>query len=136
MVLTSTMYIWEVARKCGRDPNTAPLHAWMKMVVSNNDKDAYSMEDRNKLLLSRKPLQKTLRYFHMKAFGNHFRVNDVASCQLETYDCSVTCVFEVPAPNLQDMLVHYVEVLKDILKLDYGSFINLVVLMRFEWVKK
>jgi len=78
------------------------MPGWMKMVVSNNDNDAYSTKDRD-MLISKKPLEKALQYSRMKAFGNHFKVDDEANHQLETYDCGVAFVFQVPALNLQDM---------------------------------
>ena len=119
-----------------RDPNTTPLNVWIKTAMDNDENNAYSLEDRDRLMLTRKPLQKAIRYSRMMAFGNHYRVDDEANLQLETYDCGVAAVFQVSAPNQQDMSVHYVGVLKDILKLDYGSLSNPIVLMRCEWVKR
>jgi hypothetical protein len=61
-----------------------------------------------------------MHFTKMKAFGNHFRVEDAASAKLQTYDSSIAFVFEVPTANAEEVSVNYVEVLKDILKLDYG----------------
>jgi len=60
----------------------------------------------------------------MKVFGNHFRVDEDASKRLRTYDSRVASVFEIPSLDLRDVSVHYVRVLKDILKLDYGPLSN------------
>jgi hypothetical protein len=42
------------------------------------------------------PAQRAMRYTKMKAFGNHFRVDDAASAELQTYDSGIAFVFEVP----------------------------------------
>ena len=44
-------------------------------------------------------------------------------------------VFEVPSADARDISVHYVGVLKDILKLDYGPMNTPIVLFRCEWLK-
>jgi len=45
-------------------------------------------------------------------------------------------VIQIPTLDLRDMSIHYVRALKDILKLDYGSLSNPMILMRCEWMKK
>ena len=87
------------------------------------------------LLLCRKPSQKATRYTRMKAFGNHFRVDDGASNHLQTYDSGVASVFQVPAADSGDASVNYVGVVKDILQLDYGPLQTPVILLRCEWVR-
>jgi hypothetical protein len=57
----------------------------------------------------------------MKAFGNHFRVEDNSSTRMQTYDSGVASNFQVPLADATDVSVNYVGVLKDILKLDYGQ---------------
>ena len=44
-------------------------------------------------------------------------------------------MFQVPSVDARDVSVHYVGVLKDILKLDYGPTHSPIVLFRCEWVK-
>jgi hypothetical protein len=61
-----------------------------------------------------------MRYTKMKAFENHFQVDDAASAKLQTYDSDIVFVFEVSTANATKVFVNYVGVLKDILKLDYG----------------
>jgi hypothetical protein len=60
-----------------------------------------------------------MRYTKMKAFGNHFRVDDEATSRMQTYDNGIAFVFAIPTEDARDVSVNYVEVLKDILKLDY-----------------
>jgi hypothetical protein len=66
----------------------------------------------------------------MKAFGNHFRVEDAASIRMQTYDSGVASVFTIPTANARDVSVNYVGVVKDIFKLDYGPLSSLIVLLR------
>lgn len=72
----------------------------------------------------------------MKAFGNHYRVEDSATAAMLTYDSGIASVFQVPTADALDVDVHYVGVLKDILKLDYGPLHAPVVLLRCEWMKR
>jgi hypothetical protein len=71
-------------------------------------------------------------YTKMKAFGKKFRIDDAASAELLTYD--IAFVFEVPTANWTEVFVNYVGVLKDILKLDYGTLHTLVIILRCEWM--
>jgi hypothetical protein len=41
-----------------------------------------------------------MHYTKMKAFRNHFRVDDVASIKLQTYDSGIESMFEVPIANV------------------------------------
>ena len=84
--------------------------------------------------MCRKPSQKATRYTRMKAFGNHFRVDDDASNHLQTYDSGVASVFKVPAMDSRDVSINYVGIVKDILKLDYRPLHSPVILLRCEWV--
>jgi hypothetical protein len=72
----------------------------------------------------------------MKAFGNHFRVEDDASVHMLTYDSRVASVFQVSTEDATDVSVNYVGVVKDILKLDYGPILRPIVLMRCQWAKR
>ena len=70
----------------------------------------------------------------MKAFRNHFRVNDNTSSRLQTYDSGVASVFEVSTADSKDVSINYVGIVKDILKLDYGPLQTLVILLCYKWV--
>jgi hypothetical protein len=82
-----------------------------------------------------KPSQRAICYCRMKAFGNHFCVEDAASTRMQTYDSGVASVFTVPTADARDVSVNYVGVLKDILKLDYGPLSSPIVLLRCQWAK-
>jgi hypothetical protein len=72
----------------------------------------------------------------MKAFANHFRVEDSKSTHMQTYDNGVASIFEVPTTDSTDVLVNYIGILKDILKLDYGPLHAPVILLRCEWFRQ
>ena len=83
------------------------------------------------------PSQKATRYTRMRAFGNHFRVEDSQSALLQTYDNGIASIFEMPTTDSQsEVSINYVGVLQDILKLDYGPLRTPVILFRCEWFKR
>jgi hypothetical protein len=45
-------------------------------------------------------------------------------------------VFDVPTLDVTSVSMNFVEVLKDILKLDYGLVHTLVIIFKCEWVKR
>jgi hypothetical protein len=98
--------------------------------------DVTNLDEFDKLLLSTPPSQRALCYCRMKAFGNHFRVEDEASSRMLTYDSGVALVFQVPLVNIREVSVNYVGVVKDILKLDYGSLSSPVILLQCQWAKR
>jgi hypothetical protein len=56
---------------------------------------------------------------------------------LQTYDSGIASLFEMPTANSQsEVSLHYVGVLQDILKLDYGPLRTPVILFRCEWFKR
>lgn len=69
----------------------------------------------------------------MKAFGNHFRVEYLASARMQTYDCGIASIFEVSTIHAIDVFINYVGVVKDILKLDYGLLSRPIVLQSDNW---
>jgi hypothetical protein len=46
---------------------------------------------------------------------------------MQTYDISIASIFNVPIEDTRDLSVNYIEVVKDILKLNYGAVRNPVV---------
>lgn len=89
------------------------------------------------VMLARKPSQKCLRYEIIKAFGNHFRVQNNETDGLKTYDSGVATVADAPLLDARDVSsINYVGVLKDILKLNYGPVQSPIILLRCEWIKK
>jgi hypothetical protein len=49
---------------------------------------------------------------------------------MQTYDCGVASVFQVPTADARDVSVNFVGIVKDILKLDYGPLSSPIVLLR------
>jgi hypothetical protein len=109
---------------------------WVKRAINNENIDITNQDDMDSLLLCTKPSLKAIHYTKMKAFANHFRVNDAASNHMQIYDSGVASMFEVPTEDARDVSVHYAGVLKDILKLDYSLVHTPVTLLRCEWVKR
>jgi hypothetical protein len=121
---------------CKSNPNTTPFEEWVRNLPEIEDVDVNEPKDFDKLLLCMKPSQRATRYRRMKAFGNHFRVEDDASVCMLTYDSGVASVFQVPTEDATDVSVNYVGVVKDILKLDYRPMSRPIVLMRCQWTKR
>jgi len=48
----------------------------------------------------------------MKAYGDHFRVEDSKNLLLSTYDNGITSVFDMPSIDTRDVSMNYVGVLK------------------------
>ena len=72
----------------------------------------------------------------MKAFRNHFRVDNPATAWLQTYSARIASVFHMPTQNVHEISVNYIGVLKDILELDYGPLHTPVILLKCKWMKK
>jgi hypothetical protein len=79
-----------------KKPSIPPFEEWVQGAAERDTPDVTKAEDVDRLLLSYKPTQRAMRYTKMKAFGNHFRVDDAASAELQTYDSGIAFVFEVP----------------------------------------
>jgi hypothetical protein len=118
------------------NPSIAPFQDWVRKLLETENLDVSNSEEFDKLLLCQKPSQRAIRYYRMKAFGNHFRVEDEASARMQTYDSGVASVFEVPTIHATNVFVNYVGVVKDILKLDYGPLSRPIVLLRCKWAKR
>jgi hypothetical protein len=68
----------------------------------------------------------------MKAYGNQLRVEDPKN-RLQTFDSGISLMFEQQIVDARDqMYVHYVGVLKDTLKLDYGYVQSLIIFFRYD----
>jgi hypothetical protein len=117
------------------NPNTSPFMEWVKNVVHGQPMDLSNPEDINMVLLCSKLGQTTIRYIWMKAYWNHFEVEDSRSYSLQTFDSGVAYVFDMPTTNVFEIFVNYVGILKNIFKLDYGLMHNHVIIFRCEWIK-
>ena len=117
--------------------NIEPFDVWVRKAVHDHEHDPNNIDDMDRILLCSRPSQKATRYTRMRAFGNHFRVEDSQSALLQTYDSGVASIFEVPSMESQsEVSLNYVGVLQDILKLDYGPLRTPVILFRCEWLKR
>jgi hypothetical protein len=77
---------------CETNPTMAPFEEWVQELLQTEHIDVTNLEEFDKLLLSTPPSQRALRYCRMKAFGNHFQVEDKASSCLLTYASGVASV--------------------------------------------
>jgi hypothetical protein len=111
---------------------TQPFEDWVRAFAQQEPLDLTDPENKDRLLLSTKPSQRATRYTRMKAFANHFRVEDSASAYLRTYDSGVASIFQEPTADAAHVSMNYVGVLKDILKLDYRPLHSPVILLRCE----
>ncbi len=108
----------------------------MKNVVHGQPMDFGNLEDIDMVLLCSRPSQTIIRYTQMKAYGNHFKVEDSRSCSLQKIDNGVAFVFDMPTVDVHEVFVNYVGILKDIFKLDYGLVHNPMIIFRCEWIKQ
>ena len=129
------MYFRNWKNESDEELSTPPFHDWIQNVIQNSSLDVTDADARDCLLLATKPSQKAMRYTKMLSYGSHFHVDDGDTARFQTYNCRVASVFQVPSVDARDVSVHYVGVLKDILKLDYRPTHSPIVLFRCEWVK-
>jgi hypothetical protein len=78
-----------------------------------------------------------LDYKKMKAYGNHFCVDDESFSLCLTFNSNVASVFKQVGGNGNDVLrpIQYVGSLKQILQLDYGPISSTILLFQGNWVK-
>ena len=118
------------------NPDIDTFDVWVKKIVQNQPHEPNNIDSIERMLLVSRPSQKATRYTRMRAFGNHFRVEDSQSALMETYDSGVAVIFEMPTTDSQsEVSLNYVGVLQDILKLDYGPLRTPIILFRCEWFK-
>ena len=125
---------WEEEK--GLNPNIPIFEKWIKVAVHRHHVDPNNADDMDRVLLCSRPSQVATRYTRMKAYGNHFRVEDPQSATLQTYDSGVASVFHMSTPESASATLNYVGVLKDILKLNYGPLRTPIIIFRCEWMKQ
>jgi hypothetical protein len=125
---------WKVEQEA--NPNISAFENWIKDVVRNHHVDPNDEDDMDRVLMCSRPSQLATRYTRMKAYGNHFRLEDQHSRTLKIYDSGVASVFHMPSVGSKEETLNYVGVLKDILKLNYGPIRTSVILLRCEWMKQ
>jgi hypothetical protein len=89
----------------------------------------------DRVLLCSRPFQTTTQYTWMKAYTNHFRVEDSKSNSMQTFDSGIASVFDMLTLDAKDLSLNFGGVLKDISKLDYGRFHTSIIIFRCEWIK-
>jgi len=104
----------------------------MMTAIQNAKLDMHNLEDRDRLLLSVKPSQRTMRYSQITAFGNHFRVDDASIAHLRSYNSGMATIFDLPLEHGRDLSVNYIGVLKAILLLSYDTLNIQIILMYCE----
>jgi hypothetical protein len=89
------------------------------------------------LMLSTPPSFTALSYKKMRAYENHFRVDDEQTNLLVTYDSSVASIFQQSQGKEYNVLsqIQYLGALNQILQLDYGPMSSQIVLFWCNWVK-
>jgi len=88
------------------------------------------------VLLCSKPFQVAMRSTKLKAYGDHFTMENPKSRLLQTFDNGIALVFEHQIIDVKGMFIPYVGVLKNILKLNYGQVQTPIVIFRCEWMKQ
>jgi hypothetical protein len=121
---------------CEPNPSTAPFEDRIRELSKTEDLDVCNLEDFDKLLLCTKSLLRAIYYCTMKAFGNHFWMEDEASTLMLSYNSNVASVFQVSTTDARDVFINYIKVVKDILKLDYGLLFTSIVLLKCQWAKR
>jgi hypothetical protein len=135
MIVRTVMYRNWNAQKVV-DLNTLPFEQWIKDNVSQWMLNMTTTEEMALRLPCQKSLQRTIRYLRMKAFRNHFWVDDPTIARLQIYDVGVASIFHVPTKDAQDLSINYVGILKDILEVNYRLLYTPVILMKCEWMKR
>ncbi len=90
--------------------------------------DVNNPKDLDEVLLCTRPFQTVTQYTSMKAYENHFKVKDLKSNSMQTFDNGITSVFDMSTFDVKDLSLNFVEVLKDIFKFDYGHLHTPIVI--------
>jgi hypothetical protein len=84
-------------------------------MIHGQQLDLGNLDCLDALLLCNKPSQVALRYTRMKAYGNHFRMDDPKNRFLQTYDSGIASMFEQQIVDAREVFIQYVGFVKDIL---------------------
>jgi hypothetical protein len=77
---------------------------WVRAAIQTHQVDKTLPIDDDLLLFSVPPSFITLSYKKMKAYGNHFRIDDEQNNLLVTYDSSVASIFQQLQGSEDDVL--------------------------------
>jgi hypothetical protein len=67
---------------------------WVKGVIHGQQVDLGNPDGLDVVLLCSKPSQVAMQYTRMKAYGNHFRVEDLKNRLLQTFNSGIASMFE------------------------------------------
>jgi len=71
------------------------LNNWIRNAIRTHIANGGTIEDKDVVHLSMKPKPIALRYTKMRAYGNHYRVNEGgAKTTMATYDFGVASIFQ------------------------------------------
>jgi hypothetical protein len=89
------------------------LVEWVRGATREYQHNGMPMEDLGVEALSCLPKTNALRYQRMKAYGNHFRVNDCNMESMVSFDCGMASNFCQQQPHMgdNDAKVEYVGVI-------------------------
>ena len=94
----------------GANPDIPVFEKWIRDAVHRHPLDPNNADDMDLVLLCSRPSQLATRYTRMKAYGNHFRVEDPQSAVLQTYDSGVASVFHMSSTETEPTTLNYVGV--------------------------
>jgi hypothetical protein len=89
------------------DPNFLPSIECVKNVVHGYPMDLNNLDLNNakyldRVLLYSRPYQIVNWYTWMKAYGNHFRVEDSKNNSMQTFDNGIASIFDMPTFDARD----------------------------------
>ncbi len=106
---------------------------WVKDAIRTHQHVVTSCLNIDLVLFSTPPSFIAMNYKKMKAYGDHFRVDDEQTHLLVTYDYSVKYIFQQSQGNENNVLdqIQYVGTLKQILQLAYGPMSSPIFLFHY-----
>lgn len=111
---------------------------WIARAIRKHRHAIGTLDDLNVVALSIPPNTITRSYKKIKAYGSHFCVDDSSTIGIATYDIGVATFFSHnndDGNHLPSRQLHYVGLLKEILKLDYGPISTPIILFWGDWVQ-
>ncbi|KAL3699528.1 hypothetical protein R1sor_017550 [Riccia sorocarpa] len=133
-VLRNTKCMTEWNRKynelleTGQIQHTMELETWIAKEIRDCSED---ITDSQVLNLVNPPSFQCISYTKMKAYGNHFRVEQPGSIGYKTYDCGVATLAIEDDGHHRKGFIAYVGVVKEILELNYGFMETPIVLFNY-----
>jgi hypothetical protein len=85
------------------NPKFPPSIEWIKNVVHGYPMDFNNAKYLDRVLLYSRPYQIVTRYTWMKAYGNHFRVEDLKNNSMQTFDNGIVSIFDMPTFDARDL---------------------------------